>query len=127
MKKSTKVLLGILSFLPILFIIIYFVGFFTVLITQIPELEQNTGEIPTTFLSSIFGLLLFLILAGIIKLGLTIYYIIHASENPKNDSNKKIMWILILIFVGTIGNVVYYFLEIYPIDTAQKNITQNII
>lgn len=127
MKKSTKVLLGILSFLPILFIIIYFVGFFTVLITQIPELEQNTGEIPTTFLSSIFGLLLFLILAGIIKLGLTIYYIIHASENPKNDSNKKIMWILILIFFGTIGNVVYYFLEIYPIDTAQKNITQNII
>lgn len=126
MKKSSKIWLGILTFIPILFIAIFFVSFFTVLITQIPELENNSGEFPVEFFKSIFGAILFLLLAIIIKIGLMIYYIIHASDNIKNDNTKKIMWILILAFIGTIGSVLYYFMEIYPLDDKKLDTNRNV-
>ena len=126
MKKSTKIWLAILTFIPILFIAFFFVSFFTVLITQIPELENNKGEFPVEFFKSIFGAILFLILAIIIKIGLMIYYIIHASDNLKNDNTKKIMWILILVFIGTIGSVLYYFMEIYPLDDKKLDTNRNV-
>ncbi len=50
------------------------------------------------------------------SLAIMIYYIVHANNNPNNDSGKKIMWIIILIFVSSIGCVVYYFVEILPSD-----------
>ncbi len=116
MKKSTKIWLGILTFSSILFFIIYLVGFFTIFINHIPELESNTGEFPLDFFKSIIGIFSFLFLSLILKIGLMIYYVIHASNNTNNDSSKKIMWILILVFVGFIGNIVYYFLEILPLE-----------
>jgi len=126
MRKSTKIWLGILTFLPIIFIIIYFGGIVTVLLTQIPELEKNTGEFPPVFLSSFLGLIFFLFLALSIRIGLMIYFIVHVSDNDKNDTTKKIMWILILIFIGSIGNIVYYFLEIFPSDRTLKKISENL-
>ncbi len=53
-----------------------------------------------------------LIAAGIISLIITIYFIVHANSNVKNDTAKKIMWTIILIFVSCIGCIVYYFVEI---------------
>ncbi len=126
MKKSSKIWLGILTFLPILFIAFFFISFFTVLITQIPELEKNSNEFPIEFLKSIFGAILFLILAIIIKIGLMIYYIIHASDNILNDNTKKIMWILILVFIGSIGSILYYFMEIYPSDNKNLYTDSNV-
>ncbi len=115
MKKSTKIWLGILTSLSILFFIIYLVGIFTIFINHIFELESGTSEFPLIFFKSIIGIFSFLFLSLILKMGLMIYYVIHASNNANNDSSKKIMWILILVFVGFIGNIVYYFLEILPL------------
>ncbi len=115
MKKSTKIWLGILTSLSILFFIIYLVGIFIIFINHIPELESGTGKFPLIFFKSIIGIFSFLFLSLILKMGLMIYYVIHASNNANNDSSKKIMWILILVFVGFIGNIVYYFLEILPL------------
>lgn len=127
MKKSTKIWLGILTFLPLLFVLIFFIGLATVLITQIPELERNTGEFPAVFLGSFFGVLLLLFFGALIHFGVMIYYIVHVSSNSKNESTKVIMWILLLIFVGTIGNIVYYFLEIYPLDNVENSTPQKIV
>ena len=114
MKKSSKILLGILTVLPLILFTLYFVNFFSSFLTHFHELENNTGEFPIEFFRSVFGAFIFLILAIVIRLGLMIFYIIHASDNRKNDTTKKIMWILILVFIGTIGSILYYFMEIYP-------------
>ncbi|MEN8125145.1 MAG: PLDc N-terminal domain-containing protein [Bacteroidota bacterium] len=119
MKKSTKIWLGILTFLSVLFFVIYIVGIFTLIVSHIPELENNNGEFPLEFFKSFIVILIFILIAIIIKFGLMIYYIIHASNNVNNDSSKKIMWILILVFVGFIGNIVYYFLEILPLKEVK--------
>ena len=125
MKKSTKIWLGILTFLPMLFVLIYIVGFILVLVTQIPLLEREPNELPITFITSFFGVFIFLFFAIFTHLGVMIYYIIHTSSNENNDSTKKIMWILLLVFAGGIANILYYFLEIYPKNDSKLNIPKN--
>jgi len=58
---------------------------------------------------------------AIASLGVKIYYIVHVNNTEGNDANKKVMWTLILIFLGLIASVVYYFIEIAPIKPIRKH------
>ena len=119
MKPSTKFWLAIFTFLPIIFIILFFGFFFAVFLENIIELDQNHGEFPLEFIHSFFWFFVLIILAIIFSLGIKIYYIVHTNNNLENDTNKKIMWTLLLIFTGTIGAIVYYFIEIIPVKTIK--------
>ena len=114
MKKSTKIWLGILTFLPMFLIFAYIFYIFTAFIPTAIRLEDSHQEVPIELFQSISVMILFIVLAVIIKMGIMIYYIVHASNNPKNENNTKIMWIVLLVLVGTISSIVYYFLEILP-------------
>ena len=114
MKKSTKVLLGILTFLPMFLMLAYIIYIFTSFIPTAIRLENSHQEVPIELFKSITVMILFIIIAVCIQLGIMIYYIVHASNNPKNETNTKIMWIVLLVLVGTISSIVYYFLEILP-------------
>ena len=114
MKKSTKIWLGILTFLPMFLIFAYIFYIFTAFIPTAIRLEDSHQEVPVELFQSISVMILFIVLAVIIKMGIMIYYIVHASNNPKNENNTKIMWIVLLVLVGTISSIVYYFLEILP-------------
>jgi len=115
MKSSTKFWLGIFTFLPLVFVILFLCLFFTVFFDHIIELERNGGEFPLEFISSIFGFIVLIIIAAVISLGIKIYYIVHTNNKSEYDTNKKIMWTLILIFGGTVAAIVYYFIEIIPL------------
>jgi hypothetical protein len=49
----------------------------------------------------------------IAKIGLLIFYIVHAVNNQRLDSTERIVWILIFIFAGTIGYPIYWYLRIW--------------
>ena len=115
MKSSTKFWLAIFTFLPIVFLILFFSLFFSVFLENIVELDQNNGEFPLEFIQSFFWFFCLIILAVISSLGIKIYYIVHTNNKPDNDTNKKIMWTLLLIFTGLVGSIVYYFVEIIPL------------
>ena len=83
------------------------------------ELEQLNGEFPMEFLQSLIWFILLIVFMGIISLGIKIYYIVHTNNNSENDTNKKVMWTLILIFTGIIGSIIYYFMEITPLKTLK--------
>jgi len=117
MKKSTKFWLGVLTFIPVIFIGIFIFLFLTLFLTSIYNFESQESNFRVDFFGSMMVSFVFLVFALIVKLGLLIYYVIHVSDNQNNDSTKKIMWILILVFVGTIGSIIYYFMEIYPLPT----------
>ncbi|PHS53727.1 MAG: hypothetical protein COB01_03095 [Lutibacter sp.] len=119
MKSSTKSWLTIFTFLPIVLIILFFGLFFAVFLENIIELDQNHGEFPLQFIQSFFWFFVLIILATISSLGIKIYYIVHTNNNVENDTNKKIMWTLLLIFTGTIGAIVYYFIEILPVKAIE--------
>jgi len=114
MNRSNKLWLGIITFLPLVFFTLFLIWFISIFINNIYVLQNSSGQPPVEIFRLMMLSFVFLALAIIIKLGLMIYYIIHVSDNQNNDNNKKIMWILILVFVGTIGNIIYYFMEIVP-------------
>ncbi len=125
MTKSKKLWLGILTFLPVIFIGIFLFLFITLFLSKIYNYENSPGEQQVDFYKSMIISFIFIVLAVIVKLGLLIYYIIHVSDNKNNDNTKKIMWILILVFIGTIGSIIYYFTEIYPLSTMQEISDEN--
>ena len=121
MNSSTKFWLAIFTFLPLVFLFLFFGFFFTVFFENILELEHNHGEFPMEFMQSLAWFIILIILMAIVSLGIKIYYIVHVNNNSKNDTNTKIMWTLLLIFVGLIGSIVYYFIEIVPLKPIVKN------
>ncbi len=119
MKSSTKFWLAIFTFLPLVLLILFFGFIFTVFLENIIELENNHGEFPMEFLQSFIWFFTLIILMVVVSLGIKIYYIVHTNNNAANDTNKKIMWTLILIFAGIVGSIVYYFIEIVPLKTIE--------
>lgn len=118
MSTSKKVFLGILTFIPLLLLLVYFIVFFKfffVLMGNAADNPFHQDEVPVMFFANFFWMFLLIGLSVVIGLGIMIYYLIHVNNNPKLDSNKKIMWMLILIFVNSIGSIVYYFIEILPL------------
>lgn len=122
MSTSKKIWLGILTFLPFILVLIYFILFFTVFIGNIHELEQtHHDEFPVEIIRNLFIVFIPIFLSIVISLIIMIYYIVHANNNPNNDNGKKIMWTLLLIFVTSIGSLVYYFIEILPTSNKLSN------
>jgi heme/copper-type cytochrome/quinol oxidase subunit 4 len=122
MKKSTKIWLGILTFIPfflMLFFMIYFIGFF---IDLVINAEQNKNAIPESFLQNFSVMIGVIVFAIILKLSVMVYYIIHLSNNPDKESNTKIIWIALLVLMNTIGSIVYYFTEILPSKKSNQSI-----
>jgi len=119
MKPSTKFWLAIFTFLPIVFLIVFFVFFFTVFLENAIALEHHPNEFPEEFIRSLVWFIPLIILMAITSLGIKIYYIVHTNNNTLNDTTKKIMWTLLLIFTGSVGAIVYYFIEIVPLKKAE--------
>ncbi len=119
MKSLTKFWLGVFTFLPLIFLILFFGFFFIIFLENINELENNHGEIPIEFIQSFFWIFVLIILMATVSLGIKIYYIVHTNNNAANDTSKKIMWTLLLIFTGIIGSIVYYFIEIIPLKPSE--------
>tara|TARA_R110002051_G_scaffold10001_4_gene37951 strand:- start:13716 stop:14174 length:459 start_codon:yes stop_codon:yes gene_type:complete len=122
MSKSAKVLLGIFTFLPLVFLISY-IGLFVSFIVKMAAHStiQNAGNshhnaLPF-FQENMIILICLILLMLVTSLGLLIYYIIHIMNNPtlKKNNTQQLIWALILLFGGFIGGIVYYFMEIYPL------------
>jgi TM2 domain-containing membrane protein YozV len=54
-----------------------------------------------------------IIITGFISFGLLIFYIIHAVSNKSINTTEQLIWILVFIFVSTIGFPVYWVLRIW--------------
>lgn len=81
---------------------------------------EHPDVMPEMFFKNMIGTIILLMIAGLSTLGLLIYYIIHVVNNIVIDSNEKIIWILIFIFISMVGFPVYWYLRIWnqPNKTA---------
>ena len=104
MNKAGKLFLGVLTLLP-LFYIFVFIGFIITMIAAGPHL--NAG--PPIALFVTHGAMM------VLMLGLMIYYIIHVLQNPRllSNTNERLLWVLVIILGGFIGQFVYWYLQIW--------------
>ena len=102
----------------VLLMMAYFVFFFTMISSaqSLENFDENgSAPFPTEFFAG-FGVFFVLILLTVfLSFFSLVYFIIHAAKNPNlegDNSNMKIVWILILAFLSGIGQLVYWIVEI---------------
>jgi uncharacterized protein with PQ loop repeat len=115
MNKSKKIWLGILSFLPLAagigFVIYMFTGFVP---NMIRMEQQGTDEMPLAVLSQVTPFIITAVIVGLLSLVLLIYFIIHAMNNPQVKDDERVIWVLVLIFLGSLAFPVYWAMRIWP-------------
>lgn len=114
MNKSSKLILGMLSFLPFIMMCIIISMVFSLLpqIIEWSDHEPEARDVFSTF-SPIF-------IAGLVmafaSLALLVIFIIHLANNRKIETGEKLIWILIFLFVSIIGYPIYWWLRIWNED-----------
>lgn len=106
--RSTKILLGIASFWPPVYIFLFMAFVFGMIFSS-----------PPLFGSWFAVLFVFHMLTIFLSLGLTVFYSIHAAKNEALKSELKIVWVVLFIFAGIVTFPIYWYLQIWnsPDDT----------
>ena len=101
---------------PILIFIIAIIGYMVFVFSLLGNIEQleNSGNVPASYILGSIGTFFVVILLVIfIALSSLIFYIMHAVQNPNlKENNLLLVWILLFIFVGGIGKLMYWIIEI---------------
>ncbi|MFH1303530.1 MAG: PLD nuclease N-terminal domain-containing protein [Planctomycetota bacterium] len=62
--------------------------------------------------SMIFGLLILAVVAFIIlQLVMWIWMLVDCLQNEPSTGNDKVIWVLLMVFLGVIGSLLYYFIR----------------
>ena len=107
---------GFFAIAPIalgLFSVVIYILFVLNLLSDI-EMAEAKGEVTASMILGnvawFIGFIMFLIL---VSLGSLLFFIVHAVQNPNlKESNLLIVWILLFIFIGGLGQLVYWLVEI---------------
>lgn len=110
LPKWAKILIGFLSFLPFFLVIAAF-G-----IAVISIIAQATSEEPL----NIFALLAYLqyvlpVMLGYLGFYLTfgIFYLVHIILNKALDTEKKVLWIIIILTLNALSMPFYWYIHIW--------------
>jgi Phospholipase_D-nuclease N-terminal len=69
-------------------------------------LAQNAGDAAGFFVG--FGILwVLMLLLGIAAVGVWIWALVDALQNPALDSTMRIVWVLVIVFTQIIGAIIY--------------------
>lgn len=108
MKKSNKVLLGIATFWPFIYIPIFVIAMFSAVLFSGPGGAPNDAFpfilmfiIPLHMLT-IFG-----------SLALMVFYVVNVFRNKRVEQDKQVLWVLLLVLAGMMAAPVYWYLYIW--------------
>ncbi|PCJ96543.1 MAG: hypothetical protein COA50_07130 [Flavobacteriaceae bacterium] len=99
-------------FISFFLIMIGYIFFMFTIFSNLPELENGQPP-PMAFWTGFGALFMMFFLVMLICLGSLIFYIVHAVQNPNlKENNMILVWVLLFIFVGGIGQLIYWIIEI---------------
>ena len=112
MSRSSKLFIGILSFLPI---ILLFILLFMILrlIPTFVEWDKTYEPAPQEVIGT-FGPIFILGLGmGLLSIGLLVFFIMHLLRHKAMDSTERIIWILVFLFAGIVGYPIYWYMRVW--------------
>lgn len=104
MNKFLKIILGILSLLPLGYLILFFTNFF-VAYNKYFNLERIIKVFDVIFL--------WIVITIFVVIGLLIFYFIHLFKNMKISDGQKAIWAIALLLGYPISMPIYWFLYIW--------------
>lgn len=112
---NNRMLQGFLAIAPIALLILIFASYFAAIFSLFSGIDaiEETNQPPMKFLTGLGVVFLLLFVMVIVSLFSFIYFIIHVVKNPNlEQNNMRLIWILIILLVGGIGNLIYWIAEI---------------
>ena len=109
LNRRLKLVLGLATIWPLLYLVIFF-GFFA--LTFIPIILSGPEQTPdqTTFFTA-FGVIFVLHLATIIlSLLLMALYIVDVLKSDRIAENRKALWAIVLFFGGLLALPIYWYM-----------------
>jgi len=100
LSKSQKIILGILSIWPLVYIVFFVIYAFVIS-------ELTSSNVPFIILIVLHVLTILLIWAMII------FNIIHVLRTIKPPNELRIVWVILLLLGNMIANPVYWYLHIW--------------
>lgn len=112
---NNRFIQALMALLPFLLFIINIVYCFAYLL---PSFAVEQGSYPSqdmyeSVFSKLGNLILLSLFSMVVIIVSIVYFIIHALHNPNLDnSNTRIIWILVIVLVNTFGGMIYWLVEI---------------
>lgn len=122
MTRSTKILAGIATPLPLVCGVIFYVNYLLTFMLYMPKHAGQWAADPNPVASlqgmihHVFSptMMLCLLIALTAYIWGLIFYIGHVIRHRPKAEWELVMWILLFIIVGSIPRMIYYFLKVYP-------------
>ena len=115
MSRSSKIFIGILSFLPIVLVFVMLFMVLRLIPTFIEWGNNNHNYEPAPQeIFSVFGPM-FIVGFGmaILSIGLLIFFIMHLIRHKAMESTERIIWVLVFLFAGIIGYPIYWYMRVW--------------
>lgn len=112
---NNRRLQGFLAIAPIALFILIFMTYFATIFSLFSSIDaiDETNQAPIQLLTGLGIVFLLVFVMVILSLFSFIYFIIHVVKNPNlEQNNMRLIWILIILLVGGIGNLIYWIAEI---------------
>lgn len=119
MKKSNKVLLGIGTFWPFLYIPIFMLTIFSTFLFSGSGGGQPDDAFPLMFMI-ILPLHMLTILGSI---ALHVFYVVNIFRNPRVEKDKQVLWVMLLLMAGMMAAPVYWYLYIWRDEPMASQVT----
>lgn len=104
---TNKTLAGILAFAPLVAVMLYMVFFFGFIFAMEDQMNSTT-QMP----DGLLGFLASLALLMLVTFVSMVYFVVHSVRNPRLNSDNRIIWLLVNLFAGAIGHILYFFMVI---------------
>ncbi len=113
MSKPAKIILGVVTVAPIVFMIMVFVVVFSTASSIFSS--AHAGRVPSEdAFPSVFGAIFTMqILLWLLTVGLTIFYIINVFKNDRVEKDKKALWAVVIFMGNIMAMPVYWYLYIW--------------
>lgn len=112
LTKKQKILVGIGTFWPILYVPIFMIFVFAMMFGSALEPGRG-GELNPLFGIGFGVFFLVHMFTILLSLGMTVFHVIHAVKNESLESNMRIVWIVLFFFAGMIAEPIYFYLEVW--------------
>ena len=107
MKKIGAIILALITLEPILYLIL----FFTFIIKTFMSFGNNLDLDKEPGIVQILFPLHFLTM--LILFGLLIFYVVNVFRNALIESDKKVLWLIVIFFGNIIAMPVYWYIHIW--------------
>ncbi|MBF5046411.1 MULTISPECIES: hypothetical protein [Myxococcaceae] len=113
LSRGRAVWMGLLAFLPLAFLGLFFVAFFGMALSDFARAQGHGGpqpELPLFFLLVFFPLQCVFMVAWVTSI---VLYVLDLFRNPHVPDNLRPVWAILFFFMGMLTLPVYWFLYLW--------------